>query len=133
MEVLLQLSVDQYEKMAQLLRNLQHQLGEHTDEYIEDFNLAFGELQGKVEQIDQQLSVRLTQADGVAEKCAQRLIRKQELLFEIKGMLDLALPKAMNIRSLLASEIQSLKKGRNALSGYRNNSSNQGRLINKKT
>lgn len=130
---LVHFSVTQYGEMAELLRALQ-QLESNPVGCIEEFNVTFVALQKKARQVDQELLELLSRSDDLDSSVEQDLGRRWKLQADILKMLEQTLPRAMSIKSLLASEIHSLKAGRSALTGYKNHSAeNQGKLINKRS
>lgn len=133
LSALVRLSVSQYAEMAQLLRALQQQMESSPAEYVEEFIEKYAVLQNKVQHIDKLLLERLSQDGGAGSQVQQDLEWRRQLQADILKTLEETLPQATSIKSLLASEIQSLKAGRSALSGYKNMSGGQGRLINKRS
>jgi len=123
-------SIDQQEAMIGLLGELHHQLLTQCTDSIEKFNAKFTDLQIKTQQTDLYLVEELSHLD-INEKIRQLIARRRDLQKQIVQLLNGSLPKARNIKSLLASEMQSLKAGRRAMNGYKNGSERQGTIINR--
>ncbi len=65
------------------------------------------------------------------ENITQLLGQRQLLQREILDILGETVSKASSVKSLMANEMQSVKKGRMALNGYKNQSDRQGRIVNR--
>jgi len=130
LDSLAQQSLRQHADMVEILRPLPQQLESPSLDTITKFNLIFATLQQEIEIIDKKLNEQLKLAT-VPEKITQLLGRRKSLQEEILHMLKHTVPKASSVKSLMASEIQSVKKGRKALSGYRMQSDSQGLIVNR--
>ena len=127
-------SVQQQEEMLTLLGKLQQQLvigSTGSTSSIENLNQLFSTLQVKIKQTDLQLTAQLLESD-ITDATRQLLAGRTTLQEHIVSLINETMPKARSIKSLLASEMQSLKAGRRALSGYKNVSERQGSIINRK-
>jgi len=127
-------SLQHQEEMQSLLGELQQQLARGSNSptnSIENFNKQFSTLQVKMQQTDMQLTTQLRESD-IPDTTRQLLARRHTLQEHNVQLLKAAVPKARSVTSLLASEMQSLKAGRRALSGYKNMSDRQGSIINRK-
>ncbi len=118
LDLLAQRSLRQHADMVELLRPLQQQLESPSLDTITKFNLVFSALQQEIEIIDKKLIEQLKSA-AVPENIAQLLGLRKSLQQEILHMLKHTVPKASSVKSLMASEIKSVKNGRKALNGYK--------------
>lgn len=130
LDLLAQHSLRQHVDMVELLRPLQQQLESPSLDTITKFNLVFGTLQQEIEIIDKKLIEQLKSAP-VPENITQLLNRRKLLQQEILRMLKHTVPKASSVKSLMASEVQSVKNGRKALNGYKMQSDSQGLIVNR--
>jgi hypothetical protein len=123
-------SINQQEAMIGLLGELHHQLLTQCTDSIEKFNAKFTDLQIKTQRTDLHLVEELRHLD-ITENTQRLIARRKDLQKQIVQLLNDSLPKARNIKSLLASEMQSLRAGRRAMNGYKNGSARQGTIINR--
>jgi hypothetical protein len=130
LETLAVQSVKQQEEMIGLLGELHHQFSTQSPDSIQQFNATFSILQEKTKQTDLRLTEQLGLPD-ISDTARQLLARRTFLQKQIIQLLRESMPRALNVKSLLASEMQSLKAGRRALSGYKNASDRQGTIINR--
>lgn len=130
LDAMVQHSIRQHVDMVELLRPLQQQLESPSLDAITKFNSVFNVLQQEIEILDNGLEKQLKMA-AIPDHIKQLLDRRQSLQQEILYMLKHTVPKACSVKSLMASEIQSVKNGRKALSGYKTQSANQGRIVNR--
>ena len=126
-------SLHQYREMAELLRTLEKNLAADPAGYVDEFNVSFAELKIKAQYVDKSLLERLKSSGKLDSTIEDYLDERRRLLADISNLLERALPQALSIKTLLQNEMQSLKTGRNALSGYKSNPSGHGRLINKRS
>lgn len=127
-------SLQQQEEMLGLLGTLQQQFTTDSNSQanvIENFNLLFSTLQVKMEEADLQVIEQLGKSD-IPDTTRQLLGRRKNMQEHIVRLLKETVPKVRSVKSLLASEIESLKIGRRALNGYKNMSARQGAIINGK-
>jgi hypothetical protein len=123
-------SVKEQQEMLSLLAEQQQQLAMQSTDSIQQFNTTFTALQIKTRQTDRQLSEKLGHAD-ISDPIRRLLARRKIVQEQIIQLLKEAVPRARNAKSLLASEMQSLKAGRRALNGYKNGYDRQGTIINR--
>jgi len=125
-------SVQEYEEIYLLLLTFGQQLESHGPDDINKFHDSLAGLQRVAQRTDRKLIEQLTSvtnSDTVAEKIDNRFVLQQKILALLKetGI------RASSIKSLLASEMQAIKHGRRALSGYKSNSAHQGKIVDKKS
>ncbi len=122
-------SIELYEKMIAMLGELPAQLASQSTASIEKFNASFAVLQQQVKCTDLQLPGQLMHV-SLSENVRQLLVRRKFLQERVLQLVKESVSGASSIKSLLASEMQSLKSGRRALSGYKVSSDRQGTIIN---
>ncbi len=124
-------SINQYTEMIGLLGDLQKQISGNSSDSIEKFNSTFSSLQNQMQQTDQYVNERHNQSE-IAGTTQHLLAKRYDLQLKMLNLLkESVVPKATSVKSLLASEMQSLKFGRRAINGYKTVSDNQGRIINR--
>ena len=126
---LIELSLDQHMEMVALLRNLQHLLDNQSYAGLLTLNEALCSLQDQIRETDSLLLGELTGARIPAD-LTPLLDRRTSLQKELLQLLSGILPGAKSIKSFLAREMQTLKTGRNALSGYKSQAPRHGVMIN---
>lgn len=129
-EALAQKSLSQYEKMSDLLRSMQQHLETHSSAYIQQFNDTYSKLQKEAQQVDHELMEQLS-LNGIPDALSPCLEQRKSLQLDVMELLRATVSRANNVKSLLASEMQSLNKGRQALSGYNHYTDPQGRIVNR--
>ena len=130
LDAMVQHSIRQHIDLIDLLWPLQQQLESPSLDAITKFNTVFSTLQQEIEIFDRELEKQLKMAT-IPDHIEQLLDRRQSLQQEILHVLKHTVPKACSVKSLMASEIQSVKNGRKALNGYKTQSENQGRIVNR--
>ena len=130
LDAMVQHSIRQHIDLIDLLWPLQQQLESPSLDAITKFNSVFSTLQQEIEILDRELEKQLKMAT-IPDHIEQLLDRRQSLQQEILHVLKHTVPKACSVKSLMASEIQSVKNGRKALNGYKTQSENQGRIVNR--
>ena len=122
-------SVDQYTEMRVLLLRLESELENSSASGIAQLVSQFNMLCSDTRNKDRIITHELT-SQGVNEIIYQQLESRRNLQAEIISLIEKNLPKANTVKSLYAEEVNSLKKGRKAMNGYKNNSGDLGRIIN---
>ena len=130
LESLAQQSLKQHIDMIALLRPLQRQLETPSLNTVKQFNSIYSVFQRKIKTTDNALIQKLEMA-VFTENITQLLGQRQLLQREILDILGETVSKASSVKSLMANEMQSVKKGRMALNGYKNQSDRQGRIVNR--
>ena len=130
LELLILQSIEQYGAIYDLLKidgvNIDSQLSSE----ISKFDETLRDVQKLAQQTDQQLT-DLLKVTKIPQSMEELLARRTELQKEILVLLKNTASRANSVKSLLASEMQSLKQGRKALTGYKTNSDYQGKIIDK--
>ena len=129
-ETLIQKSLDQQMKMIHLLKPMSEHVNAHSLGAVEKFNTSFSDLQQETKQTDEILVGHLNSED-VPGTIRQLLEQRNSLQKDVMILLKKILPKAVNAKSLMANEVQSIQNGRKALSGYKNHTAHQGKIVNR--
>ena len=129
-ETLIRKSLDQQMEMILLLKSLSEQVNAHSLGAVEKFNTSFSDLQRETKQTDEILGSYLNSED-VPDTIRQLLEQRYSLQKNVMILLKKILPKAISAKSLMANEVQSIQKGRKALSGYKNHAEHQGKIVNR--
>ena len=127
---LIEHSLQQQLEMLDMLKSLTQHIEIHSLPHIEKFNTCFHELQQASQHTDKQL-LEQSGIAGIPEYLQEQFEQRDLLQHEILRLLKETLPKAKSVKSLMANEIQTVKKGRNALNGYKAQEGKQGRVVNK--
>ena len=130
LESLAQHSLKQHIDMIELLRPLQQQLETPSLNTVKQFNSIYSAFQRKIKTTDKVLIQQLEMA-VFTENITRLLGQRQLLQREILDILRQTVSKASSVKSLMASEMQSVKNGRVALNGYKNQSDRHGRTVNR--
>lgn len=129
-ETLIRKSFDQQRKMIILLKSLDEQMNAHSIGAVEQFNEKFSDLQQETELTDKILVAQLNPEDAtgtISQLLEQRNLLQNDVIILMKKIL----PKAVSAKSLMANEVQSIKNGRKALSGYKTQIDHQGKIVNR--
>ncbi len=131
LESLATASIGQLKELLNLLAQLDLQLSTLSGHAIDQFNVNYAALQEKVQQTDRLLTEKLTDAD-LSGPLRRLLDKREQLQREALQRLRETLPGARNAKSLLVSEMQALKRGKQALGGYRNPVVRHGTIIDRR-
>ncbi len=130
LDLLVQHSLKQHIDMVELLRPLQRQLETTSLDTVTQFNVIYSAFQKEIKITDNRLVTQLN-LETVPDYITQLLDQRQTLQKEILHILRQTVLKASSVKSLMASEIQSVKNGRKALGGYKIQAGHQGRIVNR--
>jgi hypothetical protein len=130
LESSLRQSIYQYEQIYELLRTTEQEIGIADPVGLEAFSLSLQKLQTQARQIDQDLVDLLRQKTLETGSIRNLLDRRELLLKEILQINGSIAAKANGVKSLIAHDIGKLRNGISAMSGYRQQQHNQGRLVN---
>jgi hypothetical protein len=129
-ENLIRNSLEQQLSMIHLLESLSQQMDAQSLGVVEKFNTGFPVLQQETQKTDDMLIKQLGSTD-IPDHIRQLLKQRNSLQNDILTLLKKIVPKAVSVKSLMASEIRSIKNGRQALSGYKNQTDHQGKIVNR--
>jgi hypothetical protein len=130
LELLVRQSLEQYGEIYNLLKIAGPKLDSQLSDDVKKFDGTLGGLQKLAQETDRQLTDQL-EVFGISETLSEPLSRRTELQEKILVLLKETATRVNSVKSLLAIEMQSLYKGRKALTGYKTNSAYQGRIIDK--
>lgn len=123
-------SLQNYTEMREMLKRLQCSFENRSTEELTDFNSSFSVLRENAERIDKRLFENI-EFSRLPEQLGQLFEQRKIIIKEIMELLQITLPQANRVKSLLAAEMTSVGSGRKALGGYKPGVENQGRIINK--
>jgi len=130
LELLISQSLEQYGEIYDLLKMHGSNINSQLSDGIIKFDETLGGLQNLAQQTDRHLADQLKIME-FSETMEDQLSRRTELQEKVLVLLKETANRANNVKSLLASEMQSIRQGRKALTGYKTNSDYQGRIIDK--
>jgi len=131
LDQLVRQSQEEYEEIYSLLLSL-GQLDSHPPDEIRNFHESLLRLQKTAQRTDDKITKQLkctSMSKTIAEQLRGRTALQQNILALVKETAS----RANSVKSLLASEMQVIRHGRNALTGYRSNSPHQGRIVDKRS
>lgn len=122
-------SVDHYTEMRVVLLQLEVELENGSASGIEELVSQFNLLCSKSRKMDR-IIYNMLALHSTFETCNEQLECRRILQAEIVSLIKKNLPKANSIKSILADEVDSLKMGRKAMNGYKQNGDALGRIVN---
>ncbi|MDY0212942.1 MAG: hypothetical protein RBR06_08045 [Desulfuromonadaceae bacterium] len=114
----LQVSIERYSALLELMQLVSAKFSDQNGG-VETLALALAEQQQRIEAEDATLLTQLERIPPAELEASPFFHKRLKLMGEIKEMNDLLLPKINAIMALVFQEIEELKCGRNAVSGYR--------------
>lgn len=131
LDQLVRQSQQEYEEIYAVLLSLD-QLDSHSTDDIRNFQEGLLGLQEMAKRTDEKITEKLKStliSETIAEQLNLRTVLQQNILIQLK----VTASRANKVKSLLASEMQVIRHGRNALTGYRINSSRQGGIVDRRS
>lgn len=128
LELLVRESLEQYHEIYDTLKLVGPNLDSQLRDHIKNLDDTLGGKQKRAQETDRELTDQL-RVMGISETIVEPLARRAELQEKILILLKETAAKANSVKSLLASEMQTLKQGRKALTGYKTISTYQGRIL----
>lgn len=126
---LLQTSIDQYTEILQLMDSIIHTNKNLSIEELTIIGKQILSKQKTATETDKKLLPLLS--DSSAEMIGDhKFAKRTDLLKEVIQLNTIITPKLTNIRSLMGSELQQVKKGRSAIKGYQQTETKHGRNLN---
>ncbi|AGF79640.1 hypothetical protein UWK_03111 [Desulfocapsa sulfexigens DSM 10523] len=124
-------SLDEYSRMLRMLKSLQRDIDNNSSQgCVEEFNREFCALQQQSQKTDAILYKQLADKE-ITGNISTQLEEIRSLQQDILDLLKKTVLRANNVKTLMASEIRAVKKGRKALSGYKTRVHHQGKIVNK--
>ncbi|MBU1568836.1 MAG: hypothetical protein KJ630_24825 [Proteobacteria bacterium] len=131
LEPILTLSIRQYEDIHDFLQKMDKEIGTASPDDLLESNLSLAYLQSQATEADQVLLPQLSKHSVHTETSQQLIDKREQILKEILLLNEGITKKALGVNSLITHEMEKLRNGISALSGYRRQQNNQGRLVNK--
>ncbi|MCK5664473.1 MAG: hypothetical protein KAI17_13370 [Thiotrichaceae bacterium] len=125
----LQISIDQYSDMIALMGSITQSHKNHSIAKISTIVTEILAKQAKITATDEQL-LPLLKASSDALKNDSRMTKRTELVKRAIQLNAIITKKITNIKSLMKSELQQIKKGRFAVKGYQQAEVKHGKNIN---
>ena len=125
----LQTSIDQYTEILQLMESITQT---NKSPCIEELTITGKQILNKQKaatETDKKLLAFLAKS-SVGQMDDSKITKRTELLQQVLGLNKIITPKITNIKSLMGSELQQIKKGRFALKGYQQTETKHGRNLN---
>ena len=124
-------SIHQYTVIHNLLLMINKEISTATPERLDALNASLVDIQKKAVELDSLIQEEL-KSPAMLDQQTQSLARtREELVASIIELNKEITVRAVNVKSLLAHEIRTLKNGHSAISGYRTQQEPQGRLVNR--
>lgn len=130
LEMLLEYSLQQYESLKGILKQIERGLKKDINGKIAELTKRYIELEKQCRATDSQMTALFDDKDP-SSHVMELLQKRGEVQKDIIQLIEEVIPEATRVKSFLASEFETIKKGRNALSGYKSNTSNHGRIVNR--
>ena len=124
----LQLSIDQYGDMIALMESITQSHKNHSIAKISEIGTEILAKQAKITVTDKQLLPLLKASSDALND--SRMIKRTELVKRAIQLNAIITKKITNIKSLMKSELQQIKKGRFAVKGYQQAEVKHGKNIN---
>lgn len=129
LEPALTLSIQQYEHILDFLRKIDREVGIASSDELLEQSALLADLQNHATQTDQVL-LSLLNDHLVPTETIQILLSQRELIIKEILLLNAGITeKASGVKSLIAHEIEKLRNGISAMSGYKQHQNNQGRIV----
>jgi hypothetical protein len=127
--VLLQ-SIHQYERILDFLQKMDVEIGTAAPSMVLELSESLAYLQGHATETDQTLLTQLRKQPDLPKAMQSLLSRRENVVKEILILNERIKAKAIGIKSLLGHEMEIMRNGISALSGYRQQQHNQGHIVN---
>jgi hypothetical protein len=127
--VLLQ-SLQQYEHILDFLRKMDAEIGTASPAMVLELGESLADLQNHATQTDQVLLTQLSKQSTQTATMQSLLEKREQRVKDILLLNEQITAKAIGIKSLLGYEMEKMRNGMSALSGYRQQQHNQGRIVN---
>jgi hypothetical protein len=127
--ILLQ-SIHHYERILDFLQEMDVEIGTAAPSMVLELSESLAYLQGHATETDQTLLTQLRKQTALPETIQSLLGRREYLVKEILILNARIKAKAIGIKSLLGHEMEKMRNGISALSGYRQQQHNQGHIVN---
>lgn len=129
-EPILTQSIQQYERILVLLRKIDEVTGTASPAELLELSETLVNLQSQATQSDNILVSQLSKYPARTETLQSLIEKREHIIKEILCLNERITVKASGVKSLIAHEMGKLRHGLSALSGYRQQQHNQGRIVN---
>jgi hypothetical protein len=123
-------SIQQYERILDFLQKMDTEIGTAAPSMVLELSESLAYLQGHAMQTDQNLLSQLRKQPALPEAMQSLLNRREYVVKEILILNERIKAKSIGIKSLLGHEMEKMRNGISALSGYRQQQQHQGRIVN---
>jgi hypothetical protein len=127
--VLLQ-SIQKYEHILDFLQKIDKEIGAASSDDLLELSAFLADIQSHATQTDQVLLTQLSKHSVLTETMQSLLDKREHITKEILVLNEQITAKASRVKSLIAHEMEKLRNGISALSGYKEQQHNQGRIVN---
>jgi hypothetical protein len=123
-------SIHQYERILDFLQKMDGEIGAAAPSMVLELSESLAYLQGHATETDQVLLSQLRNQQALPKAMQSLLGKRENIVKEILTLNERIKAKAIGIKSLLGHEMEKMRNGISALSGYRQQQYNQGRIVN---
>ncbi len=128
-EAVLSQSIHQYAEILEFLQKMNKEIGTALPEELLELGESLAHLQSHAAETDQVLLTQFNKHSALAETMQPLLDKRQQIMNEILVLNGRITEKASGVKSLIAHEMEKLRTGLSALSGYKQQQNNQGRIV----
>jgi hypothetical protein len=128
-EAIISQSIVQYEVILNFLQKMDKEIGTAAPEELLEFSKELAELQNQAATIDQVLLTQFSMLTARPETLQALIDKRQRIMKEILLVNERITEKASGVKSLIAYEMEKLRNGISAMSGYKQQQNNQGRIV----
>ncbi len=128
-EAVLSQSIHQYAEILEFLQKMNKEIGTALPEDLLKLGESLAHLQSHAAETDQVLLTQFNKYSALAETMQPLLDKRQQIMNDILCLNGRIAEKASGVKSLIAHEMEKLRTGLSALSGYKQQQNNQGRIV----
>jgi hypothetical protein len=123
-------SIKQYEHILDFLQKMDAEIGTASPSMVLELSESLAYLQSHATQTDQHILAQLNNKSILPEAMQSLLKKRENVVQNILILNERIKAKAIGIKSLLGYEMEKMRNGISALSGYRQQQHNQGHIVN---
>ena len=123
-------AINRYSQIRQYLEKIQTEVGTASAELLKMMGEDLTALQESAYQCEQMIGPYVDRQQEWPSHIQSLIDQRELLLQEIRQLHGRVTAKAQDLRSLISHDLQRLGKSHAALSGYRQNQSRQGQIVN---
>jgi hypothetical protein len=128
-EAIISQSIAQYEVILNFLQKMDKEIGTASPEELLELSKELAELQNQAATIDQVLLTQFSMLTARPETLQALIDKRHRIMKEILLVNERITEKASGVKSLIAHEMEKLRNGISAMSGYKQQQNNQGRIV----